>query len=120
VLIAVADQAVMAGDTLSFTVGATDADGDTPVFRMEPLPSGDATLDPATGVFNWRNAAPSGTYTLTYYASDSFDSTQGNVTITVVARPSSGGGSLDDKSLFALALLAACMRMHRAFKRSGK
>lgn len=120
VLIAVADQAVMAGETLSFTVGATDADGDTPVFRMEPLPSGDATLDPATGVFNWPNAAPSGTYTLTYYASDSFDSTQGNVTITVVARPSSGGGSLDDKSLFALALLAACMRMHRAFKRSGK
>jgi serine protease len=120
VLIAVADQTVMAGDTLSFKVGATDADGDTPAFRMEQLPSGGATLDPATGVFSWPNAAPAGTYTMTYYAGDGFDSTQGNVTITVVARPSSGGGSLDDKSLLALALLAACMRMRRAFKTSGK
>ena len=97
ILTAVAAQTVTEGNALNFTVGATDADGDIPVFHWISLPPG-ATLS-AFGEFSWPSAAPAGNYTMTYYASDAFgaNSAQGTVNITVVASPpppsaSSGGG----------------------------
>lgn len=114
---AVAAQSVTVGQTLSFTVTATDPDGDTPIFHSVSLPSG-ATLS-ATGNFNWPNASPIGSYTLTYYASDNdADSAQGTVNITVAAAPPAvaapagggGGGSFDGALLAALVLLAVLRR----------
>lgn len=108
-------QSVTVGNTLSFTVAATDADGDTPIFSADSLPQG-ATLS-AGGVFNWPNAAPVGNYTMTYYANDNdASSAQGTVTIHVNAASSGGGGSLDGEWLLGLAFLALCLRVRRAVK----
>ncbi len=118
VLIAVPAQMVAVGQTLNFSVGATDIDGDIPIYHALTLPSG-ATLG-ATGNFTWPGAMPVGSHTLTYYASDDYaDSAQGTVNITVTAgtnvTPSGGGngggGSLDGEVLAALALLAIGLRI---------
>jgi hypothetical protein len=93
VLTAVAAQTVTDNNSLTFTIGATDVDGDIPIFHSAPLPAG-ATLS-AQGVFNWPRATPVGNYVMTYYASDAdANSAQGTVNITVAAppAPSSGGG----------------------------
>jgi serine protease len=95
VLTALAAQTVTVGNALAFTVGATDVDGDIPIFHSISLPAG-ATLS-AQGAFSWPGATPSGSYTMTYYASDpdAANSAQGTVNITVAAVPvsnSSGGG----------------------------
>ena len=52
VLAALGDQTVAEGDTLAFTLGATDANGDPLTFSATSLPIG-ATLDPSTGAFSW-------------------------------------------------------------------
>lgn len=88
----VAPQTVEVGSALNFTVGATDVDGDTPIFHSVSLPAG-ATLS-AQGAFSWPSATPVGSYTMTYYASDN-DTNSTNVTVNItVASPatSSGGG----------------------------
>jgi len=93
VLTAVAAQTVTDNNSLTFTIGATDVDGDIPIFHSVSLPAG-ATLS-AQGVFNWPRATPVGNYVMTYYASDAdANSAQGTVNITVAAppAPSSGGG----------------------------
>jgi len=96
VLTAVAAQTVTEGNALNFTVGATDADGDIPIFHSVSLPAG-ATLS-AQGAFSWSSATPAGSYAMTYYASDAdANSAQGTVKITVAASPlppspGSGGG----------------------------
>jgi hypothetical protein len=91
------DQSVTVGQTLQFTVSATDATGNTPTFSALSLPAG-ATLS-ATGQFTWPNAKPAGNYTLVYYASDNnYQSDQGTINIQVTAQNSgggSGGGSFD-------------------------
>ena len=93
VLNAVVAQTVTVGNALSFTVGATDVDGDTPIFHSISLPAG-ATLS-AQGAFSWPSATPAGSYTMTYYASDpdAANSAQGTVKITVAAAPGSTGSS---------------------------
>jgi len=87
-------ETVTVGNSLSFTVGATDVDGDTPIFHSVSLPAG-STLS-ARGEFSWPSATPSGNYVMTYYASDlDANSAQGTVNITVAdpqASTSSGGG----------------------------
>lgn len=120
VLNAVAAQTVAVGQALNFTVSATDVDGDTPIFHAVTLPSG-ATLS-ATGNFSWPSAIPAGNYTMTYYASDPYaNSSQRAVSITVTGAPvassggSGGGGSLDSKTLAALALLTATLRLRRRY-----
>jgi serine protease len=118
-LTAMPAQTITQGQTGTFTVAATDVDGDTPIFHSVSLPTG-ATLS-ADGVFSWPNATPAGSYTMTYYASDNdADSAQGSVTITVAAAsappPSGGGGgggSMDGGALAALALLAVLLRARR-------
>jgi len=92
VLAGVAAQTVTSGNSLGFTVGATDIDGDTPIFHSISLPAG-ATLS-ADGVFSWPNATPAGSHALTYYASDAYgaDSATGTVQITVTAAPATTGG----------------------------
>ena len=129
ILNAVLAQTVTSGQTLNFTVTATDPDGNTPIiFHSVTLPAG-ATLS-ATGNFSWPNASPAGNYSLVYYASDTYNanSVQGTVNITVTAASGGGGGSssgggggsLDTEALAVLTLLAAGLRLHRRFTNSLK
>lgn len=117
VLAAIPAQTVTVGQTLNFTVTASDVDGDTPIFNSVSLPSG-ATLS-ATGNFSWPDAVPVGDYTLVYYASDPYNanSAQGTVHITVTADSGGGGGggggSMDAETLALLALLAVGLRLRR-------
>ncbi|MGN6701730.1 MAG: S8 family serine peptidase [Burkholderiaceae bacterium] len=112
----VAPQSVITGQSLRFTLAATDADGDTPVFTAAGLPPG-ATLSP-DGVFDWPSAAAPGDYLLSYYASDAYaDSPTSSVTIHVTPAPSGGGGGMNEWSLAMLGMLAAGMRVAR---RRGK
>ena len=129
VLTALPTQMVTAGQTLNFTVTATDPDGDTPIiFNAVSLPAAGATLS-ATGNFSWPNASPAGNYTLTYYASDPYNanSAQGTVSITVTTASaassggsSKGGGSMDTATLAVLALLAAGLRLRRRYTNPRK
>jgi serine protease len=91
VLTVVGAQTITEGIALHFTVGATDVDGDTPIFHSVSLPPG-ATLS-AQGVFDWPSPTPAGSITMTYYASDVYgaNSATGTVNITVDASLSSNG-----------------------------
>jgi hypothetical protein len=114
VLAAVPAQTVITGAALSFSVTATDPDGDPVAITAGALPAG-ATF--SGGTFTWASATPVGTYAVTFSASDPDGATAtGSVTVNVVAppAPSGGGGSLDGESLTALTLLAACLRLRRA------
>ncbi|MDF0644651.1 MAG: S8 family serine peptidase [Nitrospira sp.] len=144
VLTPVGSQTVSQGSALDFTVGATDADGDTPTFvAVPPLPAG-STLS-AAGQFSWPSATPAGNYSLAYFARDNdADSAQGTVNITVQADssgpsvspapaaspapPGDGGGggctlSADgrmDMMLPMLALLAVGLWAQRFKNRTGR
>lgn len=52
VLAPIGDRTTSEGDSLLFAVGATDADGDTPVLSVENLPEG-AEFNAEEGVFSW-------------------------------------------------------------------
>jgi enterochelin esterase-like enzyme len=80
-------QAVDENRNLSFSVAATDPDGDAITYSAADLPDG-ATFDPATQTFSWTPTyRQAGSYTVAFTASDgtksySLSSTK-NVTITV-------------------------------------
>lgn len=80
-------QSVDENRSLTFSVEATDPDGDAVTYSAEGLPAG-ASFDPATRQFSWTpDYTQSGVYTVTFTASDgdksySLSSTK-EVTITV-------------------------------------
>jgi hypothetical protein len=116
ILTPVPDQTAIAGTTVTFTVTATDPEGDAIIFSAESLPHESATLNATTGVFNWPNAL-AGTYSLRYRASDRDSAyASGTVNITVAAPQSGGGGSFDGGYLAGLALLAVLARIRRSPK----
>jgi len=90
VLAAIGPQSGVEGTLITFTATATDADGGFPVMTSSTLPSGATYLDygDGTGTFNWTPAFfDSGTYNVTFYATDDLqpslvDSEQ--VVITVI------------------------------------
>ena len=68
VLAAITNKTVEIGDTLSFTVSATDEDiGDTLTYSMESVPTATgATLNDTTGAFSWTpDVDQEGTYSVT-------------------------------------------------------
>ena len=83
----IGDKSVNEGQTLAFTISASDPDGDSLTYSATNLPIG-ATLDPATGLFSWTpTAADVGTSTVTFIASDNGTpqmSASENVIITVL------------------------------------
>ncbi|MGC3979796.1 MAG: S8 family serine peptidase [Steroidobacteraceae bacterium] len=110
-----ASATVIQGNTLTFTVSATDPENDTLTFVGTNLPTG-ATFNAATGQFNWPGvAASAGTYTFNVLATDGLaNSTTATVSIAVTApTPATpnqnnggggGGGSLKLEILLALLL----------------
>lgn len=72
VLDPIGDKSVTEGDLLTFTVTATDADGDPLTFSlMDVIPTG-AAIDPNTGVFTWTPTSDQGpgAYDVTIQVSD--------------------------------------------------
>lgn len=86
----VGSQQVLEHNTLTFTVAATDPDGDAITLSAMGMPSG-ATFNPATGAFSWTPGYPSvGVYTPTFIATDNgvpVASSTLDVVITVGSNP---------------------------------
>ncbi|MFA3783786.1 cohesin domain-containing protein [Melioribacteraceae bacterium 4301-Me] len=78
------NQTVNEGDTLTFTVSATDPENDPIVLTHGTLPQG-ASFDSTTGVFTWQpNYEQAGQYDVIFYANDGHSTSQITVHITVV------------------------------------
>jgi MYXO-CTERM domain-containing protein len=88
VMNALSDQNGTEEQLLTFTVSATDPDGDVLAYSMSSAPTG-ATLDAATGVFSWTPAlGQAGSYMVTFTATDPgtlSDSKQ--ITLNIAAEP---------------------------------
>ncbi len=70
VLAAIGSKTVDENTTLSFTVSATDPDGDSLTYAATGLPTG-ATFNSATRTFSWTpDAGQAGTYPVTFTATD--------------------------------------------------
>lgn len=81
-------QKVYVGDTLSFTVQATDEDGDAITYAISDVPPDGVSLDGQTGQFTWTPAQDQAnqTYSLVIKATDTTDrSDEETVSITVQA-----------------------------------
>jgi hypothetical protein len=85
VLAAIGSRTVAEGETLTFTVNASDPDGDPLSYNAGTLPAG-ARFDPASGVFTWTPVnAQAGSYTLVFSVSDGLTSDGEMVTVAVSA-----------------------------------
>jgi hypothetical protein len=83
VLTPIGSKSVDVGSTLSFTVTATDPDGDPLTYSATGLPTG-ATFDPATKTFTWTPGFDQvGSCTVTFIVSDGKLTIQEDVVITV-------------------------------------
>jgi len=86
VLATIGPRSTMEGVNLNFAVSATDPDATTPTLSTSTLPSGASFVDngDGTGAFDWTPVyIQSGTYYVTFYASDGVDSDSEVVTISV-------------------------------------
>lgn len=87
VLTPIGNKEVFNGSTLSFTLSATDGDGQTLTYSASGLPAG-ATLNPTTGAFSWTpTLAQVGAHPVTFSVSDSLEADSEIVTLTVGNRP---------------------------------
>jgi hypothetical protein len=85
VLDPIGDQVVFEGESLSFTVTASDpVDGDPVTLTATNLPSGAVFTN---GLFTWNNAGPVGTYPILFQASDKDGSDSETVSISVLQKP---------------------------------
>ena len=83
VLGAIGNKTINEGSLLTFTVSATDPDGNALTYSASGLPSG-ATFTPSSRTFSWTPTySQSGTYSATFTASDSSLTDTETITITV-------------------------------------
>ena len=85
VLAAIGNKTIEENSTLTFTVTATDADGDTITLSATNLPVG-ATFDATTGVFSWiPTLTQAGNYLVTFSATDANNASDSEtITIAVI------------------------------------
>ncbi len=84
VLGAIGHQQIMEGKSLSFTVSATDSDGDALTYSTTGLPTG-ASFDGVTQTFNWTpDFTQAGSYEVAFTASDGELIASETIVITVV------------------------------------
>jgi hypothetical protein len=97
VLTAPATRTVTEGQTLAFTVTATDADGDHVTLTASGLPTGASVSDQGNNTlnFSWQPATgQAGTYTVTFTGTDGNGGTgTATTTITVLAAGQTGGAT---------------------------
>ena len=90
VIVSPGSQQVLEHSALTFTIDATDPDGDAVTLSAIGMPSG-ATFNPSTGVFSWTPGNPTaGVYTPAFIATDngsSVASSSVDVVITVGSNP---------------------------------
>ena len=101
------DKTVKIGDTLSFNVTAIDVDGTMPSLQAVDLPNG-AIFDNNSGLFEWKNVGPAGTYQIQFNAIDAVDNTltdKSTVTITVEKKKSGGCALVADSDFDPLLLV---------------
>ena len=84
VLLPVGNQTIAEGQTLTFTLQSTDADGNQVTYSASNLPLG-ANLDPISGVLTWTpNLTQAGTYrSIVLSAGDGYLSSSATIAITV-------------------------------------
>ncbi len=83
VLSAIGNKSIYAGDLLTFTLNATDPDGDTITYSVTSLPSGATFGNPS---FSWTpDNNQAGSYDVTFTASDGQAQDSEKITITVTA-----------------------------------
>jgi Concanavalin A-like lectin/glucanases superfamily/Putative Ig domain/Cellulase (glycosyl hydrolase family 5) len=87
----VGNQTVLKGQTLQFTVPASDPDNDPIAFSASPLPVG-ATIDPSTGLFSWTpDSTQAGSYSITLAVTDARGMSSSTSTIiNVIGNPHDG------------------------------
>jgi len=93
-LSAPATRTVTEGQTVAFTVTASDADGDHVTLTTGTLPSGASASDQGNNTlnFSWQpNTSQAGTYTVTFFGSDG-KCNQVSATTTITVLDSNGGG----------------------------
>ncbi|WP_156165815.1 disaggregatase related repeat-containing protein, partial [Methanosarcina sp. 2.H.A.1B.4] len=89
VINSIPDVTVEAGKSLTFTVSASDADGDSLAYSASGIPTG-ATFDSKSGVFSWTPVAgQEGTYSLTFEVSDGELQDSATAAISVVKQENS-------------------------------
>lgn len=84
VLNPIGNKSVMLNGNLQFQVSATPTDGDVVTLTASNLPAG-ATFNATNenGTFLWNNASPTGTYNVTFYATDKDGSDNETIAINV-------------------------------------
>ncbi|MET0028822.1 MAG: Ig-like domain-containing protein [Candidatus Thiodiazotropha sp.] len=93
------DRSTYEGQQIGFVVEASDANGDLPVLRAEPLPSGSVFTDNGNGTafFNWTPAVgQAGRYTITFTASDGRLSSSRSAVILVNSGSDTDGDGMED------------------------
>lgn len=83
----IGDQTIIAGDTLTFTVIATDPEGKDLTYSLGDTAPEGATIDPATGEFSWdtTDVEPDDDYTFDVCVSDGVNTVCETITVTVEA-----------------------------------
>ena len=83
----VGDRSVSVGESVIFTIQASDIDGTVPLLAMPGLPPG-ASFDAATGLFSWTpGSSQVGVHLLTIDATDGVATVSENVVVSVIAVP---------------------------------
>jgi hypothetical protein len=91
VLNPIGNQRLFWGETLGFQVDATPTEGDEVTLTTSILPAGaDFYPTNALGSFLWTNVAPTGVYSVTFYATDKDGTDDETIGITVDALPTFG------------------------------
>jgi serine protease len=113
----VASQSATVGNVVSFTVTGSDVDGDALTYVAGSGSTVPLNALAPTGQFSWNTAGYSaGTYTLTYFATDSYSANSASQTMTITltaaasaANPPSSGGGGGALPLLPLLLLSGLL-----------
>lgn len=93
VIATIPNQTAEAGNQLTFTVTATDADKDTLEFFLDPTAPNGASINSSTGVFTWTPLpADAGPVSFPIFVTDGTTTVQRAVSIVVGDGPGGGGG----------------------------